>query len=304
MPGFLADVDARTQLAGQNRLELLLFRLNGTQRYGINVFKVKEVIQCPPLTEMPCSNRAVRGITNMRGVTMSVMDLAAAIGQRPIVKRQEAFLLVTEYNKIVQGFLVASVDRIINRTWEEVLAPPKGGSSMGYLTAVTHVDNELIEIIDVERVLKEVMGDSDESSVEVNEQERQQNQQKLIFIVDDSVVARNQVKRTMEHMGLDTAVARDGREALELLSSWKTEDAPDLQRLALIISDIEMPQMDGYTLVTKLREDDHFKQFPVVLHTSLSGGFNQAMVEKVGANEFIPKFDPQILTDAVKRLLG
>ena len=158
MAGILDGVDMRTQLAGQNRMELLLFKLGKRQRFGINVFKVQEVIQCPPLTQVPQAHPVVCGIANMRGKTISIMDLSMATGGPALTDYQEKFVIVTEYNRKVQGFLVDSVDRIVNMNWEEILPPPKGAANGSYMTAVAKVDNELVEIIDVEKVLKEVVG--------------------------------------------------------------------------------------------------------------------------------------------------
>ena len=157
MTGFIAAVDARTQLAGQNRMELLLFRLRGVRRFGLNVFKVREVIQCPRLTVLPKSDQVVRGVANIRGKTISVIDLGVAIGMEPIAVIETAFLVITEFNRRVQGFLVESVDSIVNHNWEQILPPPSCNGAQGYLTAVTHVGEELVGIIDVERVLAELI---------------------------------------------------------------------------------------------------------------------------------------------------
>ncbi|MCP4126170.1 MAG: purine-binding chemotaxis protein CheW, partial [Gammaproteobacteria bacterium] len=164
MSGVLAGVDQRTQLAGHNRMELLLFRLAGRQRYGINVFKVQEVITCPSLTEVPGSSPVVRGIANMRGKTITVMDLSMSIGGPSLGDTENRFVIITEYNRRVQGFLVGSVDRIINSNWDQILPPPKGLTSDSYMTAVTQIDDELVEIIDVEKVMKEVIGYQEEIS--------------------------------------------------------------------------------------------------------------------------------------------
>ena len=300
MTGFIAAVDARTQLAGQNRMELLLFRLRGERRFGINVFKVREVIQCPRLTLVPKSDRIVCGVANIRGKTISVIDLGVAVGMSPIEDYRAAFLVITEYNRHIQGFLVGSVDSIVNHTWQQILPPPAGSSAQGYLTAVTHVEDEIVGIIDVERVMSELMGVDADVSDEAREARSMADEEKrLVLVADDSVVARNQVKRTIEQLGGETVLACDGLEAWELLTTWLQEDAPELQQLALIVSDIEMPQMDGYTLTTKIRENPELKHFCVMLHTSMSGGFNESMVEKVGADEFIPKFDPDELSSKI-----
>ncbi len=307
MSGVLASVDMRTQLAGHNRLELLLFRLDGKQLFGINVFKVQEVIQCPTLTQIPDSHHVVRGVANMRGRTVTVMDLGKAIGVRGVDKPEENFVVVTEYNQFVQGFLVGGVDRIVNMNWEEILPPPKGIGDENYLTAVTKVDGELVEIIDVEKVLAEVVGWNEDVSQEFIEQAPDSDEERhpIVLVADDSSVARNQIKRTLEKLGIECVLANDGRQALGLLRQWAEEenDIPLHERLFMVISDIEMPEMDGYTFTTEVRRDPRMDDLHILLHTSLSGVFNNAMVEKVGADDFIAKFQPDVLAKTVLKRL-
>lgn len=308
MSGVLASVDMRTQLAGHNRLELLLFHLDGKQLFGINVFKVQEVIQCPPLTQIPDSHRVVRGVANMRGRTVTVMDLAKAIGGRGVENPEENFVIVTEYNQYVQGFLVGGVDRIINMNWEEILPPPKGIGDENYLTAVCKVEGGLVEIIDVEKILAEVIGWEEEVSqefIEEAEQTDDKERKPVVLVADDSSVARNQIKRTLQQLGLECVLANDGRQALNTLKQWAdTEDEMALhERLFMVISDIEMPEMDGYTFTTEVRKDPRMSDLHILLHTSLSGVFNNAMVEKVGADDFIAKFQPDVLAKAVLKRL-
>jgi len=303
MSGVLANVDLRTQLAGHNRLELLLFRLDSKQLFGINVFKVQEVIQCPPLTQVPDSHPVVRGITNMRGRTITVMDLGKAIGGTGIAVPADKFVVVTEYNQHVQGFLVDGVDRIVNMNWGDILPPPKGIGNDNYLTAVTRVDGELVEIIDVEKVLSEVVGWADEVSQEFVQQSAgdEGEYQPVVLVADDSSVARNQIKRTLDQLGIECVLAKDGRQALDQLTQW-AEDGQSIalhDRLFMVISDIEMPEMDGYTFTTEVRKDSRLNGVHILLHTSLSGVFNRAMVEKVGANDFIAKFQPDVLAKTV-----
>ena len=151
MAGVLDSVDQRTRLVGQNRLELLLFRLAGKQLYGINVFKVKEVLQCPKLTEIPQRNPVVRGIAHVRGNTISVLDMSQAMGNAPLEDVKNGFVIISEYNMTVQGFLVREVERIVNLNWENIHPPPKGAGAGNFLTAVTEVDDKIVEIIDVEK---------------------------------------------------------------------------------------------------------------------------------------------------------
>lgn len=302
MAGILDGVDQRTQLAGHNRLELLLFKLGGKQRYGINVFKVQEVIQCPPLTKVPQAHPVVRGIANMRGKTITIMDLSMAIGGPPLQDYENKFTVITEYNRKVQGFLVDSVDRIINMNWKDILPPPKGATEGSYMTAVTQVDDELVEIIDVEKVLKEVIGGQDDVSegiIEIDEHAHPHH----VLVVDDSSVARNQVTRVLKQMGVEFTACKDGQEGWEQLQQW-VEEGKDLQEfLSLVISDVEMPRMDGYSLTKSIREHPVMANLNVILHTSLSGVFNKSMVEKVGANDFLPKWEPDTLAMMVQDYL-
>ncbi len=302
MSSVMASVDQRTQLAGRNRLELLMFRLHGQQLYGINVFKVREVLQCPKLSVVPQSHPVVRGIAHIRGQTISIMDLSLAIGGPAIQDIDNAFVIISEYNRTVQGFLVREVDRIVNLNWKDILPPPSGAAGSSYLTAVTYLNDKMVEVIDVERVLAEVVGSKEHVSDEFLEQvdadlPREKN---LVLISDDSMVARKQITRTLEEdLNIETVSTRDGKEALDLLKSWADNEDPKLQRLALIISDIEMPEMDGYTFTTEVRADPRLQHFYIILHTSMSGVFNQSMVDKVGANKFIAKFEPDLLAGAV-----
>jgi len=303
MSGVLANVDLRTQLAGHNRLELLLFRLAGKQLFGINVFKVQEVIQCPPLTIIPDAHPVVRGVANMRGRTITMMDLDRAIGGPGVENPAEKFVVVTEYNQYVQGFLVGGVDRIVNMNWSDILPPPEGIGNDNYLTAVTKVEGELVEIIDVEKVLAEVIGWNEEVSQEfIDEAGDQEDERKpIVLVADDSSVARNQIKRTLDKLGIECVLAKDGKKALEQLQRWAEDDVdlPIHERLFMVISDIEMPEMDGYTFTTEVRKDPRLDKLHILLHTSLSGVFNNAMVEKVGANDFIAKFQPDVLAKSV-----
>ncbi|EOX3352739.1 chemotaxis protein CheV [Vibrio cholerae] len=306
MTGILDSVNQRTQLVGQNRLELLTFRLNGRQRYGINVFKVKEVLQCPKLTSMPNLHRLVKGVAHIRGQTVSVIDMSLAVGGRPTMDVDKSFVVIAEFNRTIQAFLVSSVERIINMRWEAILPPPNGTGKSNYLTAVTNIDNELVEIIDVEKILAEITPVNEAMDSSIGEQIAQVEQEKefvrRILIADDSSVARKQVQRAIESLGFEVIATQDGKVAYDKLVEM-LNDGPISNQISLVISDIEMPEMDGYTLTAEIRRHNELKDLYVILHSSLSGVFNQAMVERVGANAFIAKFNPDELGNAVKAAL-
>ena len=300
MAGILDSVNQRTQLVGQNRLELLLFKLRGRQRFGINVFKVKEVLQCPKMTVLPHSHPVVRGVAHLRVGTLPIMDLSLATGGTKVGDVDNAFVIITEYNLKTQGFLVGGVERIVNMNWGDIHPPPKGTGREHYLTAVTEVDGKLVEIIDVEKVLAEVSPMNETMSNNVVSEEVAEEAKALhVLIVDDSKIARKQVSRCLEEIGVEVTALNDGKQAWEHLQQLTDSGIRIQDKYLMLISDIEMPEMDGYTLTTNVRNDSRISDFHIVLHTSLSGVFNKAMVEKVGANGFISKFNPDILGDVV-----
>lgn len=299
------NVNSRTQLVGRNRLELLMFRLGDKQRFGINVFKVKEVIKCPPLTRAPQSHPVIRGMANIRGKTITVIDLAMAVGSQKVEDFSEAFIIISEYNRHVQCFLVSGVDRIVNLNWEEIKAPPNGLGNVNFLTAVTNVDNELVEIIDVEKVMADVMGYSEKVDSSVTEiATKDKTAAKHVLIVDDSSMALKQIARVLDQMHISYTQAKNGKEAYDILLKWaEDENTPITEHCSLLISDVEMPEMDGYTLTKLVRDHAVLSNLKVMLHSSLSGEFNQNMVKKVGADDFLAKYDPIDLANRVLKHL-
>ena len=304
MAGILDSVNQRTQLVGENRLEILMFRLAGRQLFAINVFKVQEVLQLPKLTLMPQRHPFVCGVVNLRGQTLPVIDLSQAIGMRPIVPGENSTIIVTEYNRSVQAFLVGGVDRILNLNWESILPPPGGAGRQHYLTAITKVDEQIVEIIDVEKVLSEISPMSSKVSAEkLSDPLLEKAKGREVLLVDDSNVALTQLKETMAQLQIRTHVASDGLKALKMLQAWADAGLNIQEKLLMVITDAEMPEMDGYRLTTEIRSDPRLKDLYIVLHTSLSGSFNEAMVKKVGCDNFLSKFQPDKLVDMVRQRL-
>lgn len=300
----IEKVDRLTRLAGRNRLELLLFRLKSNQIFGINVFKVREVLKCPPLRPIPHSHYQMRGVFHARGQTITVIDLSAVLGQGASEGTSDEFVIVTEYSGHVQGYLVQQVIRIVNLRWDDVKPPPVGIGSANYLTAVTTLDNQLVEILDVERVLAEIIG----MEVEISEDKLAENIPlrdipRRVFIADDSAVARRSITRVMEQLNIEYELAENGSEALEKLRAY-AEQGPITERFAMLLSDIEMPQMDGYTLTKIIKSDPAMKGLYVCLHTSLSGSFNDSMAQSVGADKLVAKFDPDELASIVMSVVN
>ncbi|GLZ85494.1 chemotaxis protein CheW [Metapseudomonas resinovorans] len=300
MAGILDTVDQRTQLVGENRLEILMFRLSGRQLFAINVFKVQEVLQLPKMTLIPQRHPFVCGVVNLRGQTLPVIDLSQAIGMRPLVPDERSTIIVTEYNRSVQAFLVGGVDRILNLNWESIMPPPGGAGRQHYLTAITKVDEQIVEVIDVEKVLAEIVPMSTRVSADrLGNPLLQMAVGREVLLVDDSSVALTQLRETLSQLGMRMHMASDGLKALRMLKAWADSGEDMTEKLLMIFTDAEMPEMDGYRLTTEIRNDPRLRDLYVVMHTSLSGSFNDAMVKKVGCDNFLSKFQPDRLVDVV-----
>ncbi len=301
MSNLMSTVDSRTNLVGQNRLEILLFNLRGSQLYAINVFKVREVLALPKVTIMPHQHPSIHGVAHMRGMTVPIYNLSGAIGMRPLPVDENSTIVVTEYNSSVQAFLVGSVDRIVNMNWEAIKPPPSGSGRRHFLTAITHVEDRIVEIIDVEKVLSEVQPAKTEIPEGILDETVISHAQGMeVLMVDDSYTALNQACATLESIGLKVHTATDGAKALSKLKAWAEAGENLNDRLLMVITDAEMPVMDGYMLTTEIRRDERLRELFVVLHTSLSGSFNEAMVKKVGCDAFLSKFQPEELARLVQ----
>jgi two-component system, chemotaxis family, chemotaxis protein CheV len=306
MSKLLDSIDQRTRLVGENRLELLMFRLGSKQLFAINVFKVQEVVSVPPLRSVPHSHPHVLGVAHLRGQTVPVIDLSAAIGAGPLADNLKSNLIIAEYNRSVQAFMIGSVDRIVNLNWETILSPPKGTGRGHFLTAITRIDNQIVEILDVERVLADIIPYNTQVSGDVLNRElsEQARARKLkILLAEDSSTAVRQVKETMANLGIEVISVQDGLQALNKLKQWSTQGKKVTDEIIMLVTDAEMPEMDGYRLTAEVRKDPLLKDLYVVLHTSLSGSFNKAMVDKVGCNDFLSKFQPDDLAVVVQKRL-
>lgn len=314
MSELLKNIDARTKLAGTNKLEILLFHLGRDTRtgrketFGINVFKVREVMRTPPITSAPEMPDAVEGMVSLRGVLVPVIDLAKYAGIQTDTPRD--IMIVTEYNGHTQGFLVEGVDTILRLDWSQMRVPPEMlmAEMGGLVTAVTELeDNRLVMMMDVEKVLAETARYDDESvyrSVQpINKPEA------TVFFADDSIVARKQIEKTLQLMGVNYVASVNGRQAWEELNKMANyaesinKSASEL--ISLVLTDIEMPEMDGYILTKKIKNDPRFIGIPVIMHSSLSGMSNQQLGKSVGVDEYVAKFEPQKLSEALaRRILG
>ena len=312
MSKLMKAVDERTRLAGANRLEVLLFSLGKDKKtdrsevYGINVFKVREVMRVPDITHAPDVPAAVEGMVSLRGSMIPVINLAKFCGVE--TETPPEILIITEYNRFTQAVLVHSVESILRLEWTQVKVPPPMMANRmgGLITAVTELtDDRIVMILDVEKVLADT-GDfgNDPSLFDGIEA---LNTEATILFADDSVVARKQIETTFDKAGIKHISAKNGKEAWlqldELAKRAKRNGKLVSEYVAAVLTDVEMPEMDGYVLTKKIKNDPRFEGVPVVMHSSLSAEANKSIGHAVGADHYVPKFDPQELTDALRPII-
>ena len=299
----LHKVERHTRLAGHNRVAMLLFRLGDEQLFGINVFKVRKVLRRPPLERMHSVHELMAGSCDYRGQTIPVIDLAAALGYAPLRDVASAHLMVTEFSRSVQGFLVADLQRMVHCQGEAMSAP---ASSLGFgsrVNAVARVDGALLAVVDVEHVLASIDAAPPELSGRLQREACTRSlAQRRVMVVDDSGIARRRMLKLFKQMGMDCMVAGDGREALDRLLELAEGDPARM--IELVVSDIEMPRLDGYALTRAIHEAPGLRRVKVVLHSSLSGLFNEALIKEVKADRFVAKFQPDLLAEVVMELLA
>ncbi|HTY02149.1 MAG TPA: chemotaxis protein [Rhodocyclaceae bacterium] len=302
----LDNVDARTKLAGSNRMEILLFSLGTHETFGINVFKVREVSKTPTITKSPNMPAGVEGLISLRGNVIPVLSLTKVMHLDGPPSQLGGSMMVTEYSKRTLGFLVHGVDRIIRVDWDKVRAPESvvTGSMNSYITAITELpDGKLVSIVDVEQIMANTFGESIVGQIERLEAADDFN----VFFVDDSAVARRKIAEVLDKLGVKHKHALNGLEAWTRLSGM----AAHCQQLGtnlhdevnLILVDAEMPEMDGYVLTKNIKSDPRFDGIPVVMHSSLSSEANRAMGKSVGVDSYVAKFDAEVLAETIRPML-
>lgn len=296
----MAHTTATDDKQKHGRQEMLLFQLGSHQNFGINVLKIKEIIPYERLNQLPGSHHAIVGIVRLRGAPVTVIDLSSAIGMRPIASDSELdqySIIISEVSRTLQGFLIRTIDRIISLNWDQITPPPQATGRYNYITGIAKIDEQLVEIIDIERVINEIAPPKqiDANQINLSQEHQALLQQKLVMIVDDSSMARKQVANTLDGIGLNYVMAQNGTEALQRLHELEGEG----QHVDLIISDIEMPEMDGYTLTREIRKNEDLASIYVLLHTSLAQSVSEANAQASGANAALTKFVTEELAKAV-----
>ncbi|MDF3035387.1 MAG: chemotaxis protein CheV [Paucimonas sp.] len=308
------EVDERTNLTSSNKFELLLFRLGGDAKgernelYGINVFKIREIAEMRAVTPIADSSPYFLGVINLRGEVLPVIDLPAIVGCKP--RNGLNILLVTEFARTRQCFAVESVEDIVRMEWSRV-HPSTGTHADSMVTSIAQLDSEfqgtkLVQVLDVETIVQKLKPLEEEENAGAAGCTLPPGT--IVLAADDSVSARALIEKSLEKMGVPFVMTRSGKEAWlklqEIADAAKSEGKSVKDRVALVLTDLEMPEMDGFTLTRNIKTDARCKTLPVLIHSSLSGSANEAHVKSAGADGYIAKFSPEELADAIRKAIA
>ncbi|WP_041406563.1 chemotaxis protein CheV [Shewanella loihica] len=279
---------------------LLLFRLSHTQLFALGTLKIRELVPFSKLSAIPQSHPAILGAATVRGHTIPIIDMAAAVGYAPITPEEcaNAYIIITDCQRMVMGFLVRSIDKIIECNWRDIESPPDNLGKNAFLTGVTRVDDKLVQLLDVELLLSKIFPASpDTTRAILTDVQREILKPLNILLVDDSMVARKQLSDALDSINIPYLVTSDGRDALSIMEEAAKEGRP----VDLLVSDIEMPGLDGYELAFEVKNTPALADAYIILHTSLSSEISVSQAHQVGANEALTKFDAHELIDAMLR---
>ena len=280
--------------------KLLLFRLSGSRLFGIGTLKIREILPYKPLTKLPHSHRAVVGTTSFRGSAVPVIDMAVAVGYPALTPEElkASSIIITDVQRQETGFLVRGVQKIIETDWKKVKAPPAALGDKAFITGLLDVEGDIIQLLDVELLLANVYPDSLETGeVALTDVQGETLRALNILLVDDSRIARKQLCDVLDAKKIPYQVTTSGDEALQVL----LKDNELGQPVDILVSDIEMPGLDGYELTFDVRDNGALKQPYIILHTSLNSEMSLSYANQVGANEALTKFDADELLQAMLR---
>jgi two-component system chemotaxis response regulator CheV len=311
------EVDERSNLTGTNKFELLLFRLGGddngnhSELFGINVFKIREIVAMPEITAIAGSPAHVLGVVNLRGQIIQVLDLPAIAGVKPVTGLN--IMLVTEFARTTQAFAVESVEEIVRLDWSQVMSSEHSAGS-GMVTSIARLEPQegqpgrLAQVLDVETILRDLSPESDDRQIQqaVGAPIRIKPGS-VVLAADDSVVARALIEQGLDAMGLPFIMTKSGKECWDQLNaiaaSAEAEGKTVYDKVAAVLTDLEMPEMDGFTLTRRIKTGQRFSNLPVVIHSSLSGTTNEEHVKKIGADAYVAKFSAEDLSRTLRAVL-
>lgn len=313
--GQSSATDVHRDANSSNRSELLLFKLGAnkdtarSEQYGISVFKVREIVPMPKITQIAGSLPNMLGIVNIRGQIIPVIDLPAILGCKPATGAN--VMLVTEFARSIQAFAVESVDEIVHLDWSQIL-PAEQGVANGTVTSIARLDadlesSRLVQVLDVEAIVGQFApAGSQDISPDALGAKLELKPGSAILAADDSAVARSMIERSLEIMGAPCIMTKSGMEAWDRMRQMADESISAGERIqdriAMVLTDLEMPELDGFTLTQNIKNDPRFASIPVVVYSSLTGTANEAHAKSVGADAYVAKFAFNELAETLRQV--
>ena len=303
------------QANANSKLELMLFKLGQDKQsqqqeiFGINVFKVREIVVNPQLTNIVNSTKNMRGLANVRGQLIPVIDLPAAAGCTP--QTGMGIVLVTEFSRTTQAFMVDEVLEIVHVDWKNMQAADNATTNL--VSGVARIDGDapngrLVQVLDVEQILRDVFpgghGPEDDHS---GLPHISLPPGAVVMCVDDSSVARLLIEEALKAMHVPYMSAKHGKDAWQKLEGVASQAQSQGKRVRdlvpLVLTDLEMPEMDGFTLTRTIKQDPRFAGVAVIVHSSLTGKASEGHAASVGADAYLAKFAPRELGEAIRDTL-
>ncbi|WP_045486646.1 chemotaxis protein [Vibrio harveyi] len=279
---------------------MLVFKLTLQQNFAIGTLKVREIVPYMPTTKIPYSHHHVIGTVTIRDLTVPVIDMAAAIGFRPIQEEEykNCYLIVTDCLRTVVAFMVRSIEKIIECNWKAIETPPESAGHNIFVTGITRYEEKIVQMLDVELLLSKIYPQYENTKIPMlTDIERERLKALSILLVDDSSIARKQLSDALDRINIPYQICKNGSDALDLMKREAEENRP----IDLLVSDIEMPGLDGYELAFEVQNDSALNNSYRILHTSLSSEICVDRAHQVGAHEALEKFNAGELIEAMLR---
>nr|WP_325222160.1 chemotaxis protein [uncultured Oscillibacter sp.] len=290
--------------SGTNEIEVMEFTINESL-YGINVAKVKEILVSQPVKHMPHAHPAVEGIFKPRDKVITVVDLPTYLLGETGEKKSKDLFIITNFNKMNIAFRVHTVVGISRISWKSIQKPDKtvAGGSEGIATGIAQCGDDLVTILDFEKIVAEIAPETTIQMSEIDQLGERKRSDAVILVAEDSVLLSKMIEEALHKSGYgNTRMFPDGSKLWEYLNSLRGHDHLD-DEVALIITDIEMPQMDGHRLTKLVKDDKDFKHLPLIIFSSLITEEMRRKGKELGADEQMSKPEIGHLVRVIDHLL-
>jgi two-component system chemotaxis response regulator CheV len=291
--------------SGTNEIEIMQFTVDGNL-YGINVAKVREIMLSAPVKPMPHVHPAVEGIFKPRDSVLTVVDLPRYLNDAPSEKSAKDLFIVTNFNKMFVVFRVHTVVGISRISWADIQKPDQAisGGISGVATGIAQCGEDLVTILDFERIVAEIAPETSIKMGEIDAMGPRSRSNRPVWIVEDSVLLSKMIEEALKKAGyLNLTMFSNGQEMWDALNKLP-EDSNVTDAVSLIITDIEVPQMDGHRLTKLVKDSLRFRRIPLIIFSSLISEDMRVKGRELGADEQLSKPEIGHLVDVMDRLLS